>query len=48
MDNLRIDSNECDPVKLHLSVKSTVETLEKLADTMAELEYALYVDQIKY
>lgn len=43
IDMLRSDANVYDIDNLERSVKDTVETLEKLTDAIAELEYILYV-----
>lgn len=45
VDMLRSDANAHDIDNLNRSVKDTLETLEKMIDVIAELEYILYLDK---
>lgn len=44
---LRECANVCDLDKLDEALFATNETIDKIADALAQIEYALYLDKIK-
>lgn len=47
VDDLRMYANPCDLEKLDEVIDDTKETLQKLTDVVAELEYILYLENMK-
>lgn len=47
IDNLRKDIYECDPITMSISLSEINETLEHIRDTIAEIEYVLYLHNTK-
>lgn len=47
IDNLRIDVANLDINRLRVSIADTNETLEKIIDIMAEIEYIIYLENLK-
>lgn len=47
VDNLVTDASDGDHKGLMETVQETKETLQNLADTIAEIEYILYLDRFK-
>lgn len=43
-ENLKNDSNECNPDQLYKTIQETKETIQNLVDMVTEIEYALYLD----
>ena len=47
VDTLRSCVNDFDIDRLYEAIRDTVETLDKLVDVMAQLEYILYLEKLK-
>ena len=48
VDNIRVHANTYDLDKLDAVIDDTKEILQKLTDTVTEIEYMLYLEHIKY
>lgn len=45
--NLRSDANECDPDRLSRTLQDMRDTVQNLSDLVAEMEYVLYLNELK-
>lgn len=47
IENLRFDANVGDTYRIRLSVNSVADTLDKINDLVAEIEYSIYLENSK-
>lgn len=47
IDNLRIDVNSLDINRMKETIQDTNETLEKITDIVADIEYIIYLNTLK-
>ena len=47
IDNLKNDANECDRNELMETLQGTKATMQNIIDIMTEIEYILYLEQLK-
>lgn len=47
IDNLKNDAHECNPDELTKTLQETKETMQNLIDIVTEIEYVIYLENLK-